>query len=421
MSAATALGAVDAATSAEQLINAEMRLVEKRIEILNKAHSQAATIGIKPSQSSSLTRTNNAQLNAAKQARQTFDEDLKELQAKLAALGDLKKDLSTNAKNGNQAIHAIGSLNQKCQLEGCLKQLGVVNRELAKSISNITTQIVIQDWNNFSIADKNTVEGAPLEVTFGEPLDEISKLTVKTWACERGLGNAKGSVALEPQALGGCFASVLGEVEKETGKPMKFSNGGDFRGPVNRDMRKFGPKHERIAKKIMEFPDYQMKPWELLKECAREEDNSLREALYLCYEVLRYNRLRPDAARKLMDIRGDRSAGGDNAGDWYHFFGMANMATWFGSMTKMLYAMTPEMEGSRNDSDALELRNDAIGADTGRAAEKKLKYSMRTKSPLVPTAQACELSTILRTDQREPAAAKPGPSDRMRWLMKFAL
>lgn len=370
-------------TLVANLLQAEKKLVEKRISILKKSNlklSQLKGDDFRP------------QANSIKQANRTYEADISALMDKHKALQDIEDQFLKNQLSTNNAVARVSSLNSNCKLGECLKVLGVMNRDLAKQIADIAVQVTIQDWDKFSLSKSQNDDGTKSLQNSDENLNAASNLYLKKWACERSLASVQTQVSLDATKLGECFTSILLVVGDEQNVYPKITNGqSGLLNPNDNFLKRYNEQHERLTKKIMAHSDYTLSPAALFKECAKEEGASLREALKLCYEVLRHNRARPDFKRKLVDIRGDRNAGGDNAGDWYHIFGMAGIATSLGSSTKLFYSAIDYADG-----ESLEKRNDLIGADIGTETVKTLKVALRPHNSVHLTRDACDLDRYLK-------------------------
>lgn len=359
------------------LINAEIEITEKRIDILSQASEYDSGLFF---------------LKTEGFKKSNYAKDYNSLIDRLRNLKTIKAEYQAKMIDGDLAI-SLFSKKSECDVKSCLEILGVVNQGLAKSISDITKSIVIQSWDKFSFYHtQNSIQKKA-------SLSEFSKLQIRSWACERGLMQAKHLLSLDPVNLGVCFASVIMETAQELGTSPKLQNGLRFARPLDRNLSEWTDKHERVQKRIASAADYQLTPWALFRICAQEEKASLREALHLCYEVLRYNRGRPDMQRKLIDIRGDRSSGGDNAGDWYHLFGMAEMNTYFGNLTEVLYSIEPTrlfeiLDGENRD--LIETKNGLIGMNMGKTAEQTLKNFSGSNPRLLHTKTKCNLENILK-------------------------
>ncbi|RYZ86949.1 MAG: hypothetical protein EOP06_13555 [Proteobacteria bacterium] len=391
------------AGTGDDLLRAEISLTQKRIEILQKNLAQVK-------KADAVGQESAAELNAAR-----YQQDLQLHRKRLRALQIIEDEATSAKKNDDQLIRQVAatanphsansvssaSLSQTCQTEQCLRILGIVNRDLANQIGSITNQVATQN-----IGTPNPVTAQKVRQTKSASLSESSKLYLKNFACQRGLASSVQPVELDAGPLGQCFASIMIESVGNNPSALKISDGTTGRLPHEKNMHAFGPAHERITKQLELSTDYQLTPPELFKSCAKESAGSLREALELCYEVLRYNRLRPDIRRKLVDIRGDRPTGGDNSGDWYHLFAMSYTAVRFGALTKPMYwaaannwdnaATLLVSKFGQTKGDILEIRNDMIGATTGQTATKTIEDYQSKKAKPNPSAQLCNPEQILK-------------------------
>lgn len=332
-----------------QLVEAYIQLEEKRIGILQKQK----------------LATNESQRKSAAYTKKKTELDKEEHLQRIAKLQKLLNLVRTS--NDTKLIKKNIETTLDCDLENCLSILGSQNSQLATQVSAITSHIMIKSWNQFAI-QKSSDEVAGNDKSFNASVD----LAVRTWTCNRGIGNWEGTILMDHEKMSSCMYNTF----KKKFPKAKIDLSGSKEFAAHRTADAFvdlGSKSPRILEtlsgRVLKAKDYQLRPWELFESCTEVSDGDLRKAIDLCYQVLRYNRQRPIFTRKLMDIRGDRSAGGDNSGDWYHFFGMMYKGMTMGSFTPIaynIYSLLPMV-------DEVEERSDRAGMNVGLEMRKFVK------------------------------------------------
>lgn len=194
--------------------------------------------------------------------------------------------------------------------------------------------------------------------------------------CQKQLSTVQFNGDLAGESLGKCFGSIIIEEASKLRVPISIEDNSPFLSPMNKNMPDFDLRHKRVTEFVESSADYQLFPWDLFRICAIVAGGNLESALNICYQSLRFNRLRPDFKRKLVDIRGDRPTGGDNSGDWYHIFGMAYTALVLGKSTYVLYWLNPGIIASLvQDKDSKEQHFDFVGSVIGITIRELLESS----------------------------------------------
>lgn len=367
-------------------LDAKIELIEKRISILKRYkeyRDEAYDIG----------------WNTKKWSNKKYEDDLLRLERELEDYKDLKKSLGANMTIVRDFFEKKGP-KTRCSLQLCVDILGEINHKLVKDIININQQIVINGIDSIDVKRATNRDASELD----QLLSDIMDLEFRNFACERSIADYVGDVDFDTEKMGKCFVSVLKEESKTLGYTPSLQNGNP---QIQSSIRPYDNRLnldkeilERLSKKILEYDDYKLTPWEMLRLCVSDSTGGLEQALDICYQVLRFNRSRPDVIRKYLDIRGDRQTGGDNSGDWYHLFAMARIRIKLGRITSWLYfpGVFMSQESTIDFSvsagwDSKEILNDLNGIGIGASAVNNFEQTNK------PPSELCKFGDIFSYDQ----------------------
>lgn len=351
----TSLSAADKARL-ESLITAAASLEGERAEIEKKATDKIANGDWRGGQVRASAYLLRSERRAENEAR-----------ARQELLLDLKSRLSSlDTKSAAQQFQALTG---NCQLGECISILGRQNVALAQALVDVNQHVVIESAKKFRLQRKDLLakEGS---------LSAAVDLQSRIWACQRSVAAWSGQSRMKTDQMGACFAAQAREAAKKFGVPLEIKLSKAKRDlPYDRNLTIVDEQADAMVAFILRHQDYSVTPYELFEKCLEFTRGEIGEAVNFCYGSLRLARMRPDVKRKLIDIRGDRAKGGDNAGDFYHFFGMIQMRLAYGRITKFAYENFPAVSKQPQDGDAvdrLEVRNDLYGIEVGAALSSHL-------------------------------------------------
>jgi len=334
-----------------KLTDAEIGLAEKRSEILNNYLIQVGKY-----------KNNFTQKNSTLFALSHKTEDLEINENKIRKFRALKEAIKSQNKNSSDLVSSITSnfsAYTEKNLEVCLSILTAQNITKASLIQDQNQEIEILDWNRYSFYKNDVSSNAGLN-----PINALYRLYSQNFACQREIGNYQGEVSTNYTQLGACFASAYLEYLGKDLKKIDYSVSLDTAYLNDATLDVPNDKMKKFEDFILKHADYQLLPQELL----------------------RLNRSRLEITRKLFDLRGDRSIGGDNAGDWYHLFGVAKATLLFGDFPEvghMAGGCMQVLSGARDIvcgnplPDMKEIKNDDGGVTLIKSMKAEISlYSM---------------------------------------------
>lgn len=328
------------------LVRAQIELESARKEILAKSQSDYRK------QLNLNVQTNSSQYVVSRNEASALAGD-----RRLDELRDLLNDLKSRKEPVAKLVTEFKSLTGRQDFKGCIGLLARMDFNLASKLVDPKP----------SLADNAVLD-----------------LQKRNFTCQRAIGTWKGRVRFDGMRIASCFASEAKAVARKLGVQVTIAPAlRHLAQPRDNNNPVTNAEAKALGDFVATFPDYQMKPWDIYRYCLEKTGARVVHAASLCYGALRLNRGRPDIARKYLDIRGDRAAGGDNSGDWYHLFGMMRASLAWGGLTKTLYGMDPNTVGD----DTAERRNDLAGADLGLA----MADALSSPASEIPPEKACTL------------------------------
>lgn len=361
-------------------IRAKLQLIDAREQILERSISNARNGWDDPVQQEAYRWSyDNA---SADRQRLQLERELYESYLSAYESGGVAGLLNVKADNDQENCRALGD---------CLNILSEMNKELVDTIIDANNILFFDGMNSINVGQRDEQITNELDLL----LSEQFSLDFQRFACERGVATYNGHIDINPNQMASCLLQTHQTASREGGHEPVFQLDEEviesFASPLGVNLRLEEERRdilESISEEVMARPDYTMTPWELFSLCSRHARGSLRGALNICYQVARYNRARPDFTRKYFDIRGDRSAGGDNSGDWYHVFGMAHTSVHAGGMASYFGQISEAIKSTfERNSDELEQRNNQRGREIGGYMRQNFEGFQASNQP-------CQFSQI---------------------------
>lgn len=229
------------------------------------------------------------------------------------------------------------------------------------------------------------------------------RLLKSNYFCERRIAEWTDDRVLLQKPLAQCFYSKVRDLERArkinpvdvrfTGHSL--ANGYSIAVDPNLSLEKYSTGHEPALKNfITQQRKYSVKPWDIFAKSLELNNGNLRQTLHTSLNVFRANRIDTIFQRHLFDIRGDRALGGDNSGDWYHFFGTMLMEDIYRSATGMLSIafrfvdVGESLDFTNSGSDPRENEIDQLGI----SVMADVRQLILSNAPVAP--KACEFRNV---------------------------
>jgi hypothetical protein len=232
--------------------------------------------------------------------------------------------------------------------------------------------------------------------------NRILSLEERRFDCERTLMTLRYDSVLLPGPMAECLEALIARnpsvrptSPRDESWPNPIANIQSIDAPTYSVLKLATGKEAELQEWVLKQSPASIRPWEFFEKAYLLSGGDLYVALRSAFNTLRLNRTNPPFQRKLMDIRGDRPAKGDNSGDWYHFFG--TMLAW--RTTGYTAVLGSAFYGIFDE--AKEQAADRAGIRTMQELEERLEsryHAEKGKSiPPAPDAErSCRVERVLK-------------------------